>query len=115
MDFPVYEVFSQPDALTPPIHVGSVRAASPYQALQLARESLLRREAAYDVWVAPTAAIARAREHPETLPSPLEGKEYRLPSGYNNGPLWKKFKTQAQRIEDVAQEMATPPEGGKRL
>lgn len=112
-DLPVYEVFQKVDALAEAMHVGSVRAAFPVEALQLARETFFRRDQAHDVWVVPARAVYRALEHPETLPGPRDGKEYRLPEGYHNGPLWKRFKAEAQRIEDVADDMASLPKRGK--
>ncbi|MCL5116777.1 MAG: phenylacetic acid degradation protein [Firmicutes bacterium] len=110
-DTPVYEVFAQREALSFPTHVGSVRASSPEMALQMAREAYFRREAAYDVWVVPESAITRAREYPEVLPVAPEEKTYRLPGGYDNAPLWKRFKAEAQTIEQVAEEMAAKKEG----
>lgn len=105
-DIPVYEVFSQKDALSFATHVGSVRAASPEMALQLAREAYFRRESAFDIWVIPAHAITHGRAHRHTLPSAPESKTYRMPHDYDNGPLWKKFKANAQTIEDVADEMS---------
>lgn len=107
-DLPVYEVFSQKDPLSFATHVGSVRAASPELALQMAREAYFRRDPAFDVWVVPQSAITHARHFPATLPVGTIDKAYRLPAGYDNAPLWKRFKSQAQTIDDVAAEMATP-------
>ncbi len=105
-DIPVYEVFSQKDALSFATHVGSVRAPSPEMALQLAREAYFRRESAFDIWVIPASSITHGRDFRHTLPSAPETKAYRMPQGYDNGPLWKKFKAHAQTIEDVAKEMS---------
>jgi ring-1,2-phenylacetyl-CoA epoxidase subunit PaaB len=104
---PVYYVFVQSDAVSFPAMVGTVRAATPSLALQAARETFLRREAAYDVWVVPETAIVRADHDPAYLPSEDIGqrKRYRLPSGYDNAPHWKRFKAQAMTIEEVAQDM----------
>ncbi len=106
-DLPVFEVFAQKDALSFATHVGSVRAASEQAALEAAREVYFRRDSAFDIWVVRQDHITRARTIPETLPASPETKLYRLPSGYDNGPLWKKFKAQAQKIEDIAEDMAT--------
>ncbi|NMP22802.1 phenylacetic acid degradation protein [Sulfobacillus harzensis] len=113
-DLPVYEVFWQKDALSFATHVGSVRAASDQAALEAAREAYFRRDSAFDIWVVREDHIARARVIPETLPDAPETKSYRLPNGYDNAPLWKKFKAQAQKIEDVAAEMAASQGGSER-
>lgn len=113
-DVPVFEVFWQKDALSFATHVGSVRAASEQAALEAAREAYFRRDSAFDIWVVREDHIARARVTPETLPDSPETKLYRLPGGYDNAPLWKKFKSQAQKIEDVAEEMATSPGRSER-
>ncbi|MDA8205412.1 MAG: phenylacetic acid degradation protein [Thermaerobacter sp.] len=107
-DMPVFEVFWQKDALSFATHVGSIRAPSPTMALESAREAYFRRDSAFDIWVVPQDQIVHAREIPATLPDAPEQKHYRLPGGYDNGPLWKQFKAQAQKIEDVAEEMAEP-------
>ncbi|PSR35658.1 MAG: phenylacetic acid degradation protein [Sulfobacillus thermosulfidooxidans] len=107
-EIPVYEVFVQADALSFPTHVGSLRAASPAFALQLAKETFCRREDAHDVWVVPSQAISRARrDATATLPTTTSDKRYRLPSGYDNAPHWKRFKAQAMTIEEVAADMRT--------
>jgi ring-1,2-phenylacetyl-CoA epoxidase subunit PaaB len=103
---PVFEVFAQSDALSFATHVGSIRAASAKMALELAREAYFRRDPAFDIWVVPAAQITHARDFPDTLPASPDEKSYRLPSGYDNGPQWKQFKSSAQKIEEVAQEMA---------
>lgn len=104
-DLPIFEVFGQKDALSFATYVGSVRAASEQAALEAAREAYFRRDSAFDIWVVRADQIARARTMPDTLPASPETKSYRMPGGYDNGPLWKKFKSQAQKIEDVAEEM----------
>jgi len=107
-DTPVFEVFVQADALSFASHVGSVRAANAELALQMAREAYLRRDSAYDVWVVPESAITHARTDGDTLPVEPETKRYRLPSGYDNAPHWKRFKARAQTIDEVAAEMRSP-------
>lgn len=107
-ELPVFEVFSQSDPLAFPMHVGSLRAASAQIAVDLAREVYFRRESVFDIWIVPADQIVHARTFPETLPAPLDEKSYRLASGYDNGPQWKEFKANAQKIEDVAREMAQP-------
>lgn len=47
----VYEVFAQTDAMSPPVHVFSVNAASPEMALAMAEENFFRREHALSIWV----------------------------------------------------------------
>ena len=105
-DVPVFEVFWQKDALSFATHVGSVRAPSARAALVAAREAYFRRDRAFDIWVVRQDHIGHARDVPELLPDAPEEKRYRLPNGYNNAPLWKAFKAEAQRIEDVADDMA---------
>ena len=96
------------DALSFPTHVGSVRAASATLALLLARETYFRRDAVFDLWVVPRTSIFSARQHDPLMLGDRTNKAYRLPSGYDNAPIWKQFKAQAQTIEEVALDM-TPP------
>lgn len=112
MDTPVYEVFGQRDALTGATWVGSLRAATPDLALEMAREAFFRREGAFDIWVVPAAMVTRAREVPAILPVSPRDKTYRLPSGYDNAPAWKRFRAEAQTIEEVAEEMSPPRRTG---
>ena len=91
-DVPVYEVFAQTEALSFATYVGSVRASSPKDALEIARECYFRRDAAFDIWVVPQDQILHARSFPETLPGPHEDKGYRLTSGYDNSHMWKQMK-----------------------
>lgn len=112
MDFskepPIYEVFGQRDALSFATHVGSVRAASAPLALLLAREAYFRRDPFFDLWVVPQDTIVRARQMDWIWPDSGIEKSYRLPSGYDNAPLWKRFRAEAQSIEEVALDMAPP-------
>lgn len=105
---PIYEVFGQHDALSFATHVGSVRAASAPLALLLARETYFRRDPFFDLWVVPQEAIARARQMDWIWPDSGIEKSYRVPAGYDNAPLWKRFKAKAQTIEEVALDMAPP-------
>lgn len=107
-DASIFAVFWQRDALSQPTYVGSVRAVTERAALEVAREAFFRRDSAFDVWVVRQDFIAHARTVPEMLPQAGEAKLYRMPSGYDNAPLWKTFKSHTQKIEDVAQEMADP-------
>ncbi len=91
-DVPVYEIFTQAEALSFATHVGSVRASSAKDALEMAREAYFRRDAAFDIWVVPQDQILHARNFPETLPPVREDKGYRLTSGYDNSLMWKKMK-----------------------
>ncbi|MCY0900195.1 MAG: phenylacetic acid degradation protein [Firmicutes bacterium] len=104
-EYPVYEVFGQKDRLAFHTHVGSIRAANPEMALQMAREAFFRRETVVDIWVVPQDAIYSAAQEPAYLPQIGEDKKYRLPSGYDNAPHWKRFKARAMSIEEVAEEM----------
>lgn len=105
---PVYEVFGQRDALSFATHVGSVRAASAPLALLLARETYFRRDSFFDLWVVPQETIVRSRQMGWMWPDSGIEKSYRLPGGYDNAPLWKRFKAEAQTIEEVALDMAPP-------
>ncbi len=107
-DAPIYEVFGQRDALSFATYVGSVRAASLELALLLARETYFRREKIFDMWVVPKESVTHARAFDATLLMGSMDKEYRLPSGYDNAPIWKQFKAQAQTIEEVALDVAPP-------
>jgi ring-1,2-phenylacetyl-CoA epoxidase subunit PaaB len=59
-----YEVFVQYDHLAHHQHVGSVLAASPDIALQLARENFLRRDKAVNIWVVRKGQRVRQRLSP---------------------------------------------------
>ncbi|AEJ41433.1 phenylacetic acid degradation B [Sulfobacillus acidophilus TPY] len=104
-EYPVYEVFGRREPLGFHTHVGSIRAASPELALQMAREAFFRRESAVDIWVVSQDAIFSAATEPAYLPEVGEDKKYRMPSGYDNAPHWKRFKARAMTIEEVAEEM----------
>ena len=91
-DMLVYEVFAQAEALSFATYVGSIRASSPKDALEIAREVYFRRDAAFDIWVVPQDQIFHARSFPEVLPIVREDKSYRLTSGYDNSPMWKQMK-----------------------
>jgi ring-1,2-phenylacetyl-CoA epoxidase subunit PaaB len=51
LDSDVYEVFAQPDSLSPHVHVFNVQASSPEMALALAEENFFRRAEFVSLWV----------------------------------------------------------------
>ncbi len=104
-EFPVFEVFVQKESLGFHMNVGSLRAASPELALQLAREIFFRREAAYNVWVVPQECIFSSPHDEAHLPVEGMDKRYRLPGGYDNATHWKRFKAKAMTIEEVAKDI----------
>lgn len=112
VEYRVYEVFFQKDATDFHTNVGSLRAANPEMALQMARETFFRRDDAYDIWVVPQDSIFASPHDAAHLPVRGMDKRYRLPSGYDNAPHWKRFKAQAMTIEEVADDMKTRGKGG---
>lgn len=102
-----YEVFVQYGHLEHHQHVGSVLAASPDVALQLARENFLRRDKAVNIWVVPKDSIyATPYEEPEFFADEMD-KAYRRVDGYSseNARRWKAFKQKALSIEEVVQDL----------
>ncbi len=107
-----YEVFVQYDHLAHHQHVGSVLAASPDIALQLARENFLRRDKAVNIWVVRKDHIhATPYDVPEFFASEFD-KDYRRVDGYaDNARRWKAFKQKALHIEDIVNDLE---KGGSR-
>jgi ring-1,2-phenylacetyl-CoA epoxidase subunit PaaB len=101
-----YEVFVQYDHLEHHQHVGSVLAASPDIALQLARENFLRRDKAVNIWVVKKSCIhATSYDEPEFFADELD-KDYRRVDGYSdNARRWKAFKQKALYIEDIVRDL----------
>ena len=104
-EYPVFEVFVQKDPLGFHTNVGSLRAANPELALQMARETFFRRENAYDIWVVPQDCIFGSAHDEAHLPVSGFDKRYRLPGGYDNASHWKKFRAKAMTIEEVAEDI----------
>ncbi len=111
-EYLVYEVFVQRKVVDFHVNVGSLRAVNAKMALQMARETFFRREEVCDIWVVPAHCIASSPHDAAHLPVHAMDKTYRLPAGYDNAPHWKKFKTKAITIEEVADEMKSE-EGGR--
>lgn len=105
--YEVFEVFIQGNTLANHIHVGSVVAPSPELALQVARESFLRRESAISIWVVKQAHIHHTSyEEKDFFLNKELDKSYRDVAGYaDNARRWKRFKEQAMTIEDVVRDM----------
>jgi ring-1,2-phenylacetyl-CoA epoxidase subunit PaaB len=115
-EYPVYEVFVQKEPVEFHVNVGSLRAANPELALQMARETFFRREEAYDIWVVPQDCIVSSPHDAAHLPKGGMDKGYRLPAGYDNASHWKRLKAKPMTIEEVAEDMRSPrggPEGGE--
>lgn len=105
--YEVYEVFVQRSPLSYHTHVGNVVAASPHWAIQLARESFLRRESAVNIWVVRQAQVYESSVEwgEEFFANQELDRSYRLPSGYDNAPQWKAFKAQAMSIDEVERDV----------
>lgn len=103
---PVWEVFLCTGAAVSATHVGSIRAGTADLALELAHECYGRRGPVWDLWVVPAAAVHHARAHGWKPRREDPAKRYRLPSGYDNAPRWKRFLQQAQTVGDIQAELA---------
>lgn len=107
--YDVYEVFVQRDILAHHVHVGSVVAPSPELALQVARESFLRREQAVNIWVALQNNIhATSYTDADALVNQSLDKSYREVAGYSeNAQKWKRFKEKSITIDDLVNDVKT--------
>lgn len=100
-DFDVYEVFVQRTHLDLHTHVGSLIAATPDLAVQMARENFLRREKAVNLWVVPRSQVI-ATSYDSTFFSRELDRRYREVSGYTeNGRLWRMFKEKELTLEEM--------------
>jgi ring-1,2-phenylacetyl-CoA epoxidase subunit PaaB len=100
-NFDIFEVFVQETHLDPHIHVGSLVAASPDLAMQVARENFLRRDNAVNLWVVPRNQITATSYESPFFSRELD-KKYREVSGYTeNGRLWRMFKERDMDIEEI--------------
>lgn len=103
--FHVYEVFVQKDQNSPHVHVGSVDAGSPEDALLLARENFLRRDDAVSIWVV-------LQEHVNATPYSDPdffshgSKSHRLLQTYSpeNTQRWRKYKKQLLTLDDFTKD-----------
>ena len=81
--WPLWEVFTQPNKGEPFEHAGSVHAPDGELALQNARDVYARRGEAVNLWVVPTAAIvASAPSDAGPFFEPGNDKPYRHPQFY---------------------------------
>ena len=81
--WPLWEVFTQPNKGEPFEHAGSVHAPDGELALQNARDVYARRGEAVTLWVVPTAAIvASAPSDAGPFFEPGNDKPYRHPQFY---------------------------------
>ncbi|GMA49386.1 hypothetical protein GCM10025857_07430 [Alicyclobacillus contaminans] len=104
--YEVYEIFVQHDALQSHHHVGSVWAASPEWAIQMARENFLRRDHAVSLWAVRRADIhATAGEDRDFFAREFD-RTYREVSGYaDNAQRWKRFKARAMTLDEVIDDV----------
>ena len=81
--WPLWEVFVQPESGKPYEHAGSVHAVDAEQALQNARDVYGRRNEGIALWVVPTTAItASTPEDMGPFFDPANDKPYRHPQFY---------------------------------
>ena len=81
--WPLWEVFVQPQDGAPHEHAGSVHAADAETALQNARDVYARRNEGRNLWVVPTQAItASTPEDMGPFFDPANDKPYRHPQFY---------------------------------
>ena len=81
--FPLWEVFGQPEDGAPHEHMGSVHAPDAEIALQNARDVYARRGEAVSLWVVPSAAItASTPSDAGPFFDPGNDKPYRHPQFY---------------------------------
>jgi ring-1,2-phenylacetyl-CoA epoxidase subunit PaaB len=81
--WPLWEVFTQPNKGEPFEHAGSVHAPDGELALQNARDVYARRGEAVNLWVVPTASIvASAPSDAGPFFEPGNDKPYRHPQFY---------------------------------
>ncbi|MEW8977074.1 MAG: hypothetical protein AB2385_01605 [Symbiobacterium sp.] len=92
--FRIYEIFVQKDHLSPHVWVGSVAAGGPEEALVLAREQFLRRDAAVSIWAVEQQAIHRTDYADRDFFARETDKRYRTLAGYSqaNAERWRKYR-----------------------
>ena len=88
---PLYEVFVRGKRGLDHIHVGSLHAYDPEQALEYARETYIRRGEGASIWVVESKHINASQESDaESFYDPMDDKPYRhatfypLPDGVDN-------------------------------
>ena len=86
-EWPLWEVFVRPKAGLDHKHCGSLHAADPKMALQLAREVYTRRQEGVSVWVVRSdQVVASDPADKAMLFDPMEDKVYRHPTFYELPP-----------------------------
>jgi ring-1,2-phenylacetyl-CoA epoxidase subunit PaaB len=81
--WPLWEVFGQPEQGAPHEHFGSVHATDAEHAMQNARDVYARRGEAISLWVVPSAAIvASSPSEAGPMFDPGNDKAYRHPQFY---------------------------------
>ena len=88
---PLYEVFVRAKRGLDHIHVGSLHAYDPEQAMEYARETYIRRGEGASIWVVESKHIHASQESDaESFYDPMDDKPYRhatfysLPDGVDN-------------------------------
>ncbi len=82
-DWPLYEVFIRARNGMSHRHVGSVHAADPAMAVEMARDVYTRRAEGVSLWVVPSSAIiASDPRDKDVLFEPMTDKIYRHPTFY---------------------------------
>lgn len=82
-DWPLYEVFVRSRNGLAHRHAGSLHAADPAMALEMARDVYTRRAEGVSLWVVPSAAItASDPADKDNLFEPMTDKIYRHPTFY---------------------------------
>jgi len=86
-EWPLWEVFVRPKAGLDHKHCGSLHAADPQLALQLAREVYTRRQEGTSVWVVRSDQIVASDPGDKAmLFDPMDDKVYRHPTFYTLPP-----------------------------
>ncbi|MCI0184046.1 phenylacetic acid degradation protein [Sulfoacidibacillus ferrooxidans] len=105
LHYDVFEVFVQKDPLSYHQHVGSVVAPSDSLAVQVARESFLRREKAVNLWVVRQNNIYQSPTDSSFFSNRELGKDYREVAGYaDNAHQWKALKQRVMTIDDLVRD-----------
>ena len=82
-EWPLWEVFVRSKAGLDHKHCGSLHAADPKMAIQLARDVYTRRQEGVSIWVVPSSQIVASDPGDKAmLFDPMQDKVYRHPSFY---------------------------------
>lgn len=105
IEFAIYEVFTQKDHNSPHVHVGSVDAGSPDDALLLAKENFLRRDPCVNIWVVRKENVHATSYEDADFFARERDISYRLISGYkSNAEKWRRYMQKPLTIEDFTKE-----------